>query len=62
MGDALECPRLLLSLYSSLQGADRYSGESVIMDLTEESQLGAFSSHIRHKFIPSQDACYGREE
>jgi hypothetical protein len=39
-----------------------YSVESVIMEVTEESQKGAFSSHIRHKFIPSQDACHGKEE
>ncbi len=32
------------------------------MDLTEESQKGASPSHIRHKFMLSQDACHGKEE
>jgi hypothetical protein len=47
-----------LSSYSSLQGADRYLGKSVIMDLTEESKKGVFPSHSRHTFMLSQDACH----
>jgi hypothetical protein len=55
-------PVSLTSSYSSLQGADRYSVVSVIIDLTEESQKGAFPSHLRHKFMLSQDTCHRREE